>query len=84
MMEATVTMSLDTFKELESKAKVLDLMNSNERFLIFRSCYGDYHVSMGDEANVNLIKDLAQAIQSRDAMILEMRGYTPRGLFRKS
>lgn len=81
-MEGSVTIPLDTFKNLESKARVLDLMESNDKFVIHRSSYGDYYVSIGDEANGKLVRDLSSAIQSRDAAIMEFRG--GRTLGRKS
>ena len=74
MIETTVTMSLERFKELESYEKAFELLKRDSgKFLWARGFGYEYLVELSNEPNATLARDLDTAVKMRDDIINEVR-----------
>lgn len=74
MIETSVTMSLERFKELESCEKAIQAMNSNEKYYIHKN-YSEYFIESSDKASIDMLQRMSRAETERNDIIQKVREY---------
>jgi chaperonin cofactor prefoldin len=74
MIETTVTMSLERFKELESAETALHMVNKGKYF-VYKSYGTVWMVSDDNHAAIQLLKERNEAVEARDSVIQKVRDY---------